>query len=154
MATFYRCRTALDDNPYNLTFVEGQYFAPKDKCQMYNISWSTECPEKNAYADLVECFDAKNLSSSEQVPCKNGFESVFDRSMFTSTVITEWQLVCDNQWIDPILTLCVMAGLLFGVFTFGPIIDRIGRRKTIMVACVGLGVVQVGVIKYYYYAIT
>jgi len=109
---------------------------------MYNISWPTECSGKTAFDDLKTCFDSKNLSSTSQIPCRNGYESVFQTTMFTSTVTTEWQLVCDNQWIDKYLTLCVMAGLLFGVFSFGPVIDRIGRRKTIMVTCFGLSVVQ------------
>ena len=55
---------------------------------------------------------------------------------------TDWQLVCSNRWIDTWLTVSVMAGLLVGVFTFGPVIDRIGRRKTIFIACIGLAIVQ------------
>ena len=110
---------------------------------MYNITWSTECPDSSTFDQLKSCFVSHDLSQSQLIPCTDGYDSVFQTTMFTSTVTTDWQLVCDNQWIDTILTLLVMAGLLFGVFSFGPVIDRIGRRKTIMIACIGLATVQV-----------
>ena len=99
---------------------------------------------------FLSCFTSKNLTTSLTIPCDNGFESVFSTAQFTSTVISEWQLVCANRWVGKWLTLLVMAGLLFGVFSFGPIIDRIGRKNTILVASIGLSVVQVLISKFEY----
>ena len=58
-------------------------------------------------------------------------------------VVTEWHLVCDNEWIDPIISTIFMAGLLFGVSIFGPIMDRYGRRNAIQISAIGLVIVQV-----------
>ena len=44
-------------------------------------------------------------------------------------MVTEWNLVCENAYIDPIISSIFMAGLFFGVSIFGPIMDRYGRRK-------------------------
>jgi len=138
----HRCKTILDGTAYNLTFEEGKSFAPEDKCQMYDIDWAQQCPGAVKFEDLEKCFEEKKLNQSELIPCENGYESVFDKSQFESTVTTDWQLVCSNRWVDTWLTVSVMAGLLVGVFSFGPVIDRIGRRKTIFVACIGLAVIQ------------
>ena len=58
------------------------------------------CPNLTSVNELHQCFISNNLSESAEVGCENGFESVFDKSVFTSTVVTDYQLVCSNVWID------------------------------------------------------
>ena len=36
---------------------------------------------------------------------------IFDQSQFSNTVISEWDLVCENNWVDPVLTAIFMSGL-------------------------------------------
>ena len=86
--------------------------------------------------------------------------------VFESTVVSEYNLVCENKVISDILTAIFMSGLFVGVmifgkgcqnFTwiyfyhwkwqsliFGPMSDKIGRVNTIAVATVGLIAVQLG----------
>ena len=131
---------------YNLTYEDGIYFAPDDSCEMYLINWSESCPEAITLQDLETCFDDNKLNQNELIPCEDGFESVFDDSVFTSTVVTEWQLVCGNSWIDAAISTIFMTGLLFGVSIFGPIMDKYGRKRAIQIAAIGLVLVQIPLI--------
>ena len=47
-----RCRIRLDASPYNLSFEEGKFFVPKDKCLQYDIPWESACPDAHSFSDL------------------------------------------------------------------------------------------------------
>ena len=69
---------------------------------------------------------------------------IFDQSQFSNTVISEWDLVCENNWVDPVLTAIFMSGLFFGVMIFGPLADKLGRVNTVEIAAIGLIISQLG----------
>ena len=52
---------------------------------------------------------------------------VFDQTTYTDTVVSEWDLVCENKWMDPIISSIYLSGNFFGALIFGPLSNKIGR---------------------------
>ncbi|XP_045039346.1 solute carrier family 22 member 12 isoform X2 [Desmodus rotundus] len=69
---------------------------------------------------------ATNWSEAAMEPCVDGW--VYDRSIFTSTIVDEWNLVCDSQALKPMAQSIFLAGVLVGASMFGRASDRFGRR--------------------------
>ncbi|EFB26243.1 hypothetical protein PANDA_004841, partial [Ailuropoda melanoleuca] len=65
---------------------------------------------------------ATNWSEAATEPCVDGW--VYDRSTFTSTIVAEWDLVCDYQGLKPMGQSIYMAGVLLGSFCWGLLSDR------------------------------
>uniref|UniRef100_A0A8C3FFZ3 Major facilitator superfamily (MFS) profile domain-containing protein n=1 Tax=Chrysemys picta bellii TaxID=8478 RepID=A0A8C3FFZ3_CHRPI len=71
-----------------------------------------------------------NLTELETEPCADGW--VYDKSIFTSTIITEWDLVCDSRQLKQAAQSIYMVGILAGGIIFGSLSDRFGRRSPLI----------------------
>nr|XP_039326673.1 solute carrier family 22 member 12 isoform X2 [Saimiri boliviensis boliviensis] len=69
---------------------------------------------------------ASSWSEADTEPCVDGW--VYDRSTFTSTIVTKWDLVCDSHALKPMAQSIYLAGILVGAAACGPASDRLGRR--------------------------
>uniref|UniRef100_A0A8D2CTV4 Major facilitator superfamily (MFS) profile domain-containing protein n=1 Tax=Sciurus vulgaris TaxID=55149 RepID=A0A8D2CTV4_SCIVU len=58
--------------------------------------------------------------------CKDGW--VYDRSVFPSTIVMEWDLVCEARTLRDLAQSIYMAGVLLGAAVFGSLADRLGRK--------------------------
>ncbi|XP_043281642.1 organic cation transporter protein-like isoform X2 [Venturia canescens] len=63
-------------------------------------------------------------------------EFEYDRSIFTETIITEWNLVCDRAQLANLAQSCTMFGILVGNMVFSAMADRIGRKIPLMIAVI------------------
>uniref|UniRef100_A0A8C3F1Z0 Major facilitator superfamily (MFS) profile domain-containing protein n=1 Tax=Chrysemys picta bellii TaxID=8478 RepID=A0A8C3F1Z0_CHRPI len=71
-----------------------------------------------------------NLTELETEPCADGW--VYNKSIFTSTIITEWDLVCDSRQLKQMAQSIYMVGILAGGIIFGGLSDRFGRRSPLI----------------------
>ncbi|XP_044536488.1 solute carrier family 22 member 20-like [Gracilinanus agilis] len=62
--------------------------------------------------------------------CLDGW--VYDKSVFLSTIVTEWDLVCGQKLLKSTALIMLSAGQLAGSLVFGILSDRFGRRTILM----------------------
>ncbi|KAL7639406.1 UNVERIFIED_CONTAM: hypothetical protein RMT77_009907 [Armadillidium vulgare] len=56
----------------------------------------------------------------------------YDRSLFTSTVTTEWHLVCEQSAMRTLFQNAYTIGLIIGCFVGGSVGDRLGRARAVL----------------------
>ncbi|KAF2881386.1 hypothetical protein ILUMI_24784 [Ignelater luminosus] len=61
---------------------------------------------------------------------------VFNRSVFTETIATQWDLVCEKTQLANFAQTVTMLGILFGNLLFGILSDKFGRRIPLVIAVV------------------
>ncbi|XP_061104995.1 organic cation/carnitine transporter 2-like [Conger conger] len=72
-----------------------------------------------------------NVTEIEQESCEDGWH--YDRSIYISTIVSEWDLVCSDAWKVPMTTSVLFFGLLTGAFFSGQLSDRFGRKNILFV---------------------
>nr|XP_006006775.1 PREDICTED: solute carrier family 22 member 7-like [Latimeria chalumnae] len=73
---------------------------------------------------------ADNDSSVEQ--CQHGW--VYDHSQFTSTIATEWDLVCEKKGLNQLTATLFFVGMTVGSMVFGILADKYGRKPLILLS--------------------
>uniref|UniRef100_A0A8C7ZU61 Solute carrier family 22 member 5 n=1 Tax=Oryzias sinensis TaxID=183150 RepID=A0A8C7ZU61_9TELE len=73
-----------------------------------------------------------NLTSLQQEECLDGW--TYSKEIYQSTIVTEWNLVCDNQWKVPFASSSLFVGYLFGSLISGQLSDRFGRKKVVFMS--------------------
>uniref|UniRef100_A0A674I4T6 Major facilitator superfamily (MFS) profile domain-containing protein n=1 Tax=Terrapene triunguis TaxID=2587831 RepID=A0A674I4T6_9SAUR len=81
-------------------------------------------------------------STNATEPCLDGW--VYDRSVFNSTIITEWHLVCGQRALKDFAQSIYMAGVLVGALVYGGLADRLGRRALLLWSLLQMGVMGTG----------
>ncbi|XP_040283602.1 solute carrier family 22 member 7 [Bufo bufo] len=66
--------------------------------------------------------------------CDQGWE--YDRSMFSSTTVTQWDLVCERKGLSHLLATFFFIGVMLGSVVFGYLSDRFGRRSMLLLSWV------------------
>ncbi|XP_063784263.1 solute carrier family 22 member 4-like [Pseudophryne corroboree] len=85
-----------------------------------------------------------NVSGIQRERCLDGWE--YSRDIYHSTVVTEWNIVCEDDWKGPLTTSLFFAGVLTGSFISGQLSDSFGRKKIFfatMAVQTGFSIVQV-----------
>ncbi|XP_006824129.1 organic cation transporter protein-like [Saccoglossus kowalevskii] len=100
-------------------------------CSRYDINTTTilelltsEVPDTNRSIDIIKC--------------NHGWE--YDRSQYTSTVIQEFNLVCDRDFMGPLEMSISQLGMLLGYMFTGLLSDSKGRLFVITIASIMLAV--------------
>uniref|UniRef100_A0A668B064 Solute carrier family 22 member 21 n=1 Tax=Myripristis murdjan TaxID=586833 RepID=A0A668B064_9TELE len=91
------------------------------KCSRYKLDVLQNFSERG----LVPWIDV-NLSGVQQEGCLDGWEH--DHSTYISTIVSEWDLVCDDRWKKPLTSSLFFCGVLTGSFISGQFSDRYGRK--------------------------
>ncbi|XP_027283324.1 solute carrier family 22 member 5 isoform X3 [Cricetulus griseus] len=63
-----------------------------------------------------------DLEQLEQESCLDGWE--YSKDVFQATIVTEWDLVCQNDWKGPFTISLFFVGVLIGSFISGQLSDR------------------------------
>ncbi|KAM7374639.1 hypothetical protein PAMP_007285 [Pampus punctatissimus] len=96
------------------------------KCSRYKLADIQSFSDKG----LLPGVDV-NLSNVPKEGCLDGWE--YDRSVYISTIVSEWDLVCDNRWKNPLTSSVFFFGVLTGSFISGQLSDRYGRKIVLFV---------------------
>ena len=78
------------------------------------------------------------LSTSLQCPASERCgpsELLYDHSLVTSSVVQEFDLVCQRSYLKSVVNCLYMLGALVGSYLFGWISDKSGRMNSLIVAC-------------------
>ncbi|XP_008286210.1 solute carrier family 22 member 4-like [Stegastes partitus] len=70
-----------------------------------------------------------NLTDLEQEGCVDGWS--YSKDVYQSTIVSEFDLVCSEQWKQPFTTLIFFVGVFFGSFFSGQLSDRYGRKPVL-----------------------
>ncbi|XP_036621187.1 steroid transmembrane transporter SLC22A24-like [Trichosurus vulpecula] len=79
------------------------------------------------WQSLAPSVTGQNLSQLEMEPCVDGW--VYDQSIFTSSIMTEWDLVCHSWKLKSFCQSIFLAGILVGYLLLGYVSDRFGRKR-------------------------
>ncbi|XP_059506613.1 solute carrier family 22 member 4-like isoform X2 [Stegostoma tigrinum] len=107
------------------------------KCRRYRL---------DVIRNLSEIFpdpDSVNISEVEQEPCLDGW--VYSKDQYMSTIVSEWDLVCDDDWKGPFVMSVFFMGVLVGSLCCGQLSDRFGRKIVLfgtMATQIGFSIVQ------------
>ena len=56
----------------------------------------------------------------------------------TQSVAAQWDLVCQSAWLGPLTMSVFMTGVMAGAVALGPLSDRLGRKRTMLVTFVAM----------------
>ncbi|XP_061596478.1 solute carrier family 22 member 4-like isoform X1 [Cololabis saira] len=70
-----------------------------------------------------------NLTDLEEESCVDGWS--YSKDIYQSTIVTEFDLVCGEQWKVPFTSTVFFVGVLCGSFFSGPLADRYGRKPVL-----------------------
>ncbi|KAM4693466.1 solute carrier family 22 member 16 [Discoglossus pictus] len=62
---------------------------------------------------------------------------LYDHTNLDSSIVTDWDLVCDREWLAKLIQPTFMFGVLLGAVIFGDIADRVGRRPVMWFTSTG-----------------
>ncbi|XP_046458204.1 organic cation transporter protein-like [Daphnia pulex] len=103
----------------------------KKQCYVYNHTWN----------NVEECLAGSDVNIDQEIQCS---EWVYDDSIFGSTIVTEFELTCDDEHKQPIASTVYMAGNIFGPLIFGLIADKFGRKAAYTWGILFMGCVVTG----------
>ena len=130
----HRCRVPGCDGPETqygedwLNFTTPEEDDSWSSCSMFQEANQT-------VRDAGEVYSADRFSLNRTVDCSEGF--VWDSSVMSSTVVTEWGLVCEDQQGQLMVDLgysMFSVGVFLGVLVPGYFSDRFGRKKMMFFA--------------------
>uniref|UniRef100_A0A3P8TU12 Major facilitator superfamily (MFS) profile domain-containing protein n=1 Tax=Amphiprion percula TaxID=161767 RepID=A0A3P8TU12_AMPPE len=70
-----------------------------------------------------------NLTDLEQEDCVDGWS--YSKDIYRSTIVSEFDLVCGEQWKQPFTSTIYFLGVLAGSFISGQVSDRFGRKPVL-----------------------
>ncbi|KAL7858532.1 hypothetical protein AOLI_G00186340 [Acnodon oligacanthus] len=101
---------------------------PSYRCRTSHRNWTSanlSLAEDGSGGGCLE-YQFLNGSSNATGLCVDGWE--YSNERYDSTIVTEWDLVCDDAWKVPFSLTIFFMGVLSGSFLSGELSDRFGRK--------------------------
>ncbi|XP_038223526.1 beta-alanine transporter [Zerene cesonia] len=96
------------------------------QCNMYDLNYTDIL---NQYTTLEEA--AVSEGTADIVPCRNGW--MYENVVYQSTVVTEWNLVCNKNFYPTLGLVLLAVGGIIGNYIFGYLQDTIGRKPSFFI---------------------
>ncbi|XP_048382637.1 organic cation/carnitine transporter 2-like isoform X1 [Stegostoma tigrinum] len=132
----HHCRLS---NTSNVTFEETSFT---------NLSLLLPMVDEQVYSKCTrfktQPQDGLNDTAPKTEGCVDGW--VYSKDRYISTIVSEWDLVCENNWKGPFTMSVTFLGMTSGAFISGHISDRYGRKVVLfgaMIIQTALSFVQV-----------
>ncbi|XP_014271352.1 organic cation transporter protein [Halyomorpha halys] len=103
----------------------------KQSCVHY--AWNYSLFKDLGFIEALSYFN--KTQKPDVTKCKN---YIYDEETFHETIVSEWNLVCDDLPLRSTAQGSIAIGKLFGAVVFGMISDRYGRKKTFIFSCIML----------------
>lgn len=94
-----------------------------------SISWDLNLGETGAWSQCQVKVIDDVTGESRQQGCQRW---VYDDSVFTSTVVSKFDLVCEKKGYIAMTRMILMGGLVVGALSTGVLADWIGRKSALM----------------------
>ncbi|XP_068922209.1 organic anion transporter 3-like [Petaurus breviceps papuanus] len=94
---------------------------PDHYCRSSRDLWPVD-----AQGQREKCLRFKGNATNETESCVEGW--MYNVTSIQSTIITEWDLVCNLKSLQGVAQSVYMAGVFLGAIVFGGLADRLGRR--------------------------
>ncbi|XP_051015606.1 solute carrier family 22 member 22-like [Acomys russatus] len=139
----HHCRVSLLDNPrseFNITMNLTTEAMMKVSIPMGPNQKPEQCRRfrHTQWQFLDSNISTFNSIELETEPCLDGW--TYDHSVFTSTIITEWDLVCDYQSFKYYAQTISLSGHLVSSLLCGIVSDRFGRKPLLVCSCLAYGI--------------
>uniref|UniRef100_A0A8C3G3F3 Solute carrier family 22 member 5 n=1 Tax=Cyclopterus lumpus TaxID=8103 RepID=A0A8C3G3F3_CYCLU len=155
--TFFLLNTVFVSTGFNGLYIVFVGAAPKHRCLVPDVNLTEEWTEaiiplavvdgeevraqcSRYRLDVVRNLSAAgyvprrdvNLTDLEQEKCLDGW--LYSKDVYRSNIVTEWDLVCGDEWKVPFASSTLFVGYLFGSLISGHLSDRYGRKKVVFVS--------------------
>lgn len=94
-----------------------------------NTPWQDQTGQYSS-CSLPQPIDREQTSNSS-APCSTW---VFDDTIFSSTAVEDFSMVCENSWRGGAAQTACMGGMLIGSLICGAVSDKVGRKPALLLS--------------------
>ncbi|XP_066942961.1 solute carrier family 22 member 6-like isoform X2 [Macrobrachium rosenbergii] len=114
--------------------------------QSPNVNFTNNVDGQNSTAPFYDskCLDPEShvlLGNAESFKGESHFTGLpscpwvsYDQSIFLSTIVSEWNLICEREMLKPLFQMMYSVGALIGGFIGGQVSDSFGRKRAVQIA--------------------
>ncbi|XP_023233515.1 organic cation transporter protein-like [Centruroides sculpturatus] len=99
-----------------------------------NISAPIEIRKSRAVHSQCQIYDLDAENGNLSTNSCTSWE--YDHSVFKSSIVEKWNLVCDNYWMTSFAGSSYFMGIFVAALIFGQLSDRHGRRPVIIIGII------------------
>ncbi|XP_042903942.1 carcinine transporter [Parasteatoda tepidariorum] len=101
------------------------------KCTRYDYNFTAFALEYMTTGKLPEIKnEGKFITRRPVKKCDNGW--MYQKDWYEETIVSKWNLVCEDNYLPSLVLTLANAGSVFGTFIFSALADRNGRKNAFM----------------------